>query len=142
MYFDPPPLPPKDSPQKISPAERAVSELAWVVLFCIVTLMSGKMVEVFFFTVSFIIASIAVHQLFHQTIDDRDDDFDMMVNHLSFIISLGIVTGLVCLIPNLFVFLGWFPIFILTYVYIVRFNFPDKAIVEVLAMVSEVLGLE
>ncbi|VVB02767.1 unnamed protein product [Arabis nemorensis] len=141
MYFDPP-LPPKDSPPKISPDQRAAYEVLCVVLLCVVTLMLGKMVEVFFFTMSFIIASIALHQLFHPTIDDHDDDFDMMVNHLSFIISLGIVTGLVCLIPNLFVFLGWFSIFVLTYVYILRFNFPDKTIVEVLAMVSEFLDLK
>lgn len=126
---------PEDSPQEIGPAERAELEQTFVVLICIVTLVSGKIVEVFFYTMSSIIGSIAIVQVSSPTVDHDDD---MMKNHLSFIISLGTLTGLVCLIPNLFFFLGWLSIFILTYVYIVRFNFPDKTNVEMLAMVSEV----
>lgn len=125
------PRPPGLSPQEIDPAEIAVLEQAGVVLICIITLWLGKVVEVFIYTMSFITGLVAISEL-------RSPAFGM--KHLWFIIGIGTTTGLICLVPYLFFFFGWFSIFILTNVFIVRFNFPDKTLVEVFAMVSEVLA--
>jgi len=125
-------------PEECSPAERAWSELAFVVFICVMTLGLGKVVEVFFFTMSSIIGLIAISHLFYPTPDHK---FEMVMKHFWFIVGLGIVMGLICLIPNLFFFLGWFSIFVLIYVFIVHCNFPDKTLVEVFSIVSEDLNL-
>lgn len=128
------------SHREIGPADIAVLEQAFVVFICTVTLWSGKIVEVFFYAMSSIIGLVAFLQLLSPTID-QDDAADFDMNHLWFTIGLGTVTGLVCLIPNLFFFLGWSSIFILTYVFIVRYNFPHKTLVEAFAFVLEVLDM-
>ena len=124
------PSPPALSLQEIDPAEIAGLEQAGVVLICIVTLWLGKTVEVFIYTMSFVTGLVAISQL-------ASPSFGM--KHLWLIIGIGTITGLICLVSYLFFFFGWFSIFILTYVFIVRFNFPDKTLVEVFAMVSEIL---
>uniref|UniRef100_A0A1J3JGV5 Putative prefoldin subunit 3 n=1 Tax=Noccaea caerulescens TaxID=107243 RepID=A0A1J3JGV5_NOCCA len=126
--------------REIGPAVIVVLQQAFVVFICIVTLWSGKIVEVFVYAMSSIIGFVAFLQLLSPTID-QDDTADFDMNHLWFTIGVGTVMGLVCLIPNLFFFLGWFSIFILTYVFIVRYNFPHKTLVEAFVIVLEVLDM-
>ncbi|WZY82098.1 hypothetical protein YC2023_028482 [Brassica napus] len=123
--------PPGDSPQDIGPVDMAGSEMLGVVLICVITLYLGKIVEVFVYTMSSITGLVAICQLASPTLGK---------DHLWLIFGAGTVSGLICLVPILFTLVGWFSILIFMYGFIVRFNFPDKTLVEVFAIVSEILG--